>query len=74
MQHYTRTVYLHICSICIISYKLNFCSLDNVMYYDQKKFVLGHLVMIENSNSRKTSNYTKVNNIKLQGCVDLFNK
>ena len=66
MQHYIRTVYLHICSICIISYKLNF--------YDQKKFVLGHLVMIENSNSRKTSNYTKVNKIKLQSCVDLFNK
>ena len=64
MQHYIRTVYLHICSIWIISYKL----------YDQKKFVLGHLVMIENSNSRKTSNYTKVNKIKLQSCVHLFNK
>ena len=66
MQHYTRTVYLHICSICIISYKLNF--------YDQKKFVLGHLVMIESSNSRIKSNYTKVTKMKLQGCVDLFNK
>ena len=64
MQHYTRTVYLHICSICIISYKL----------YDQKKFVLGHLVMIESSNSRIKSNYTKVTKMKLQGCVDLFNK